>query len=174
MNIRPYKKGDESQILWLINNTWKIAYSHIFPSEVFKMRDEGIGERIKNFHEKLTKNNQICFVAEEDLKIVGVLVGILNSNIKEYDEKGYARINILYIDKDFQHLGLGRKLVGEFISVLKQKDIKNYVVGVLKENKQGRMAYEKWGGKLTSYEESFEVFDVGYDEVFYEYEVKWK
>ena len=35
MNIRPYKKGDESQILWLINDTWKSAYSHIFPSAVF-------------------------------------------------------------------------------------------------------------------------------------------
>ena len=172
MNIRPYKKGDESQILWLINNTWKTAYSHIFPSEVFEMREKTIDERIKNFDEKLTKNNQICFVAEEDSKIVGGLVGILNSNIKEFDEKGYARINILYIDKDYQHFGLGRKLVQEFVGVLKQKSIKNYVVGVLKENKQGRMAYEKWGGVLTPYEESFVVLDVGYDEVFYEYEVK--
>ena len=34
------------------------------------------------------------------------------------------------------------------------------------------MAYEKWGGVLTPYKESFVVLDVGYDEVFYEYEVK--
>ncbi|MBR3885503.1 MAG: GNAT family N-acetyltransferase [Clostridia bacterium] len=172
MNIRPYKKGDESQILWLINNTWKTAYSHIFPSEVFAERERTIDDRIKAFDEKLTKNKQICFVAEENLKIVGVLVGILNSNIEEFDQKGYARINILYIDENFQSCGIGKKLVKEFLNVLKQKHINKYVVGVLKDNKKARIVYEKWGGKLTSYTEDFKVFDVPYDEVFYEYEVK--
>ena len=103
MNIRPYKKGDESQIVWLINNTWKTAYSHIFPSEVFEERERNINERISVFGENLEKFERICFVAEENSKIVGVLVGILNSNIEQFDENGYARINILYIDKEFQH-----------------------------------------------------------------------
>lgn len=172
MNIRPYKKGDESQIVWLINNTWKSAYSHIFPSEVFAERERTIDERISLFGKNLEKFGRICFVAEEESKIVGVLVGILNSEIKEFDEKGYARINILYIDKEFQHFGIGKKLVSEFIEVLKQKGITKYVIGVLKENKQARCAYEKWGGKLTNYTEDFVVFEKGYDEVFYEYEIK--
>ena len=170
MNIRPYKKGDESQIVKLINDTWKSAYSHIFPSEIFDERERTIDERIKRFEENQEKGN-ICFVAEEDSKIVGVLVGITNSNIERFDNLGYARINILYIDKDFQHHGLGRKLVGQFIDVLKQNDIKNYIIGVLKDNTQGRNAYEKWGGKLTSYEEDFVVLGENYREVFYEYEV---
>lgn len=171
MNIRPYKKGDESQILWLINDTWKSAYSHIFPSEVFVEREKTIDERIKNFDENLTKNNRICFVAEVNSKIVGVLVGILNSNIEEFDKKGYARINILYIDKEFQHFGIGKKLVDEFIEVLKQNNISHYVIGVLKDNAQARRAYEKWGGTLTEYVESFTIFNVSRDEVFYEYDV---
>ena len=79
MNIRPYKKGDESQIVWLINNTWKTAYSHIFPSEVFEERERNINERISVFGENLEKFERICFVAEENSKIVGVLVGILIS-----------------------------------------------------------------------------------------------
>ena len=172
MNIRPYKKGDENQIVWLINNTWKTAYSHIFSSEVFEERERNINERISVFGENIEKFERICFVAEENSKIVGVLVGILNSNIEQFDEKGYARINILYIDKDFQHFGLGKKLVSEFIEVLKQKGITKYVIGVLKDNKQARCAYEKWGGKLTDYTEGFVVANKSYDEVFYEYEIK--
>lgn len=170
MNIRPYKKGDESQIVRLINDTWRNAYSHIFPSEVFDERERTIDERIKRFADNQAKGN-ICFVAEEDSKIVGVLVGITNSNIEKFDRLGYARINILYIDKNFQHCGIGKKLVCQFIDILNQNGIKKYVIGVLKDNKQARSAYEKWGGKLTSYEEDFVVLGEKYKEVFYEYEV---
>ena len=132
MKIRPYKKGDESQILWLINNTWKTAYSHIFPSEVFAERESTIDDRIRAFNEKLTKNNQICFVAEENSKIVGVLVGILNSNIEEFDKKGYARINILYIDENFQGCGIGKRLVKEFLNISKLQQHIYWCVFVLK------------------------------------------
>ena len=172
MNIRPYKKGDESQIVWLINNTWKTAYSHIFPSEVFEERERTIDERISLFGKNLEKFKRICFVAEENSKIIGVLVGILNSEIEQFDELGYARINILYIDKDFQHFGIGKKLVDEFVGVLKQKGITKYLIGVLNENKQARCAYEKWGGILTDYTEGFVVSEKSYDEVFYKYEIK--
>ena len=61
MNIRPYKKGDESQIVRLINDTWRNAYSHIFPSEVFDERERTIDERIKRFADNKAKGN-ICFV----------------------------------------------------------------------------------------------------------------
>ena len=61
MNIRPYKKGDEPQILWLINNTWRSAYCDIFPSEVFDERDKTADARIADFADKLKRNNRIYY-----------------------------------------------------------------------------------------------------------------
>ena len=66
MNIRQYEKGDESQIVWLINNTWRSAYADIFPSEVFDARDKSAEDRINGFEDKIKTNNRICFVAEEE------------------------------------------------------------------------------------------------------------
>ena len=171
MKIRPYIKGDETQIVWLINNTWRVAYKNIFPSDIFDERDKTIDERIKRFAEN-QENGNICFVAEEDLKIVGVLVGGLKSNIEEFDKNNYARINILYIDKEFQRFGLGKKLVDEFVEILKQNNIDKYIIGVLKDNNQGRSAYEKWGGVLTDYTEDFIVSNVSREEIFYKYDVR--
>ena len=54
MVIRPYKKGDESQIVWLINNTWRSAYADIFPSEVFDERDRTADARIADFADRTT------------------------------------------------------------------------------------------------------------------------
>lgn len=46
------------------------------------------------------------------------------------------------------------------------------MIGVLKENDKARKVYEKWGGKLDKYTQPFVKLGVGYDEVFYTYELK--
>ena len=71
MNIRPYIKGDENQIVWLINNTWRSAYDGIFPSEVFDARDKSADDRINGFEDKLKNNNRFCYVAEKGSSLSG-------------------------------------------------------------------------------------------------------
>lgn len=171
MVIRTYKKGDESQIVWLINNTWRSAYADIFPSEVFDERDRTADARIADFDDKLKRNNRICYVAEENEKIVGVSIASFNTEIAEFDTDEYARLIALYIDKNFQHNGIGKNLFDAFVTVLKEKNIKNFVIGVLEQNTQARKAYEKWGGKLTGYTEDFTIANVSRKEVFYEYDI---
>ena len=171
MNIRAYKKGDERQIVWLINNTWRDAYKDIFPSEIFDARDGSAEERIKGFENKLIDNNRICFVAEENEKIVGVMIGSFKTDIEELDKKNYARLIALYVDKSFQHHGIGKKLFDAFVDVLKQNKVNAFIIGVLEENLQARKAYEKWGGILTDYEEDFTIAGVSRKEVFYEYDI---
>ena len=53
----------------------------------------------------------------------------------------------------------------------KRISIKKYVIGVLKDNKKARAVYEKWGGKLSTYEEDFYKMGVAYKEVFYIYDL---
>ena len=172
MNIRPYKKGDESQIVWLINNTWRSAYADIFPSEVFDERDRTADARIADFDDKLKRNNRICYVADDNQKIVGVLIGSFNTDIEQYDCCGdVARIIALYIDEKYQRARIGKNLFDEFVKIIKQNKINKFVIGVLEENFKARKAYEKWGGKLTGYTEDFTIANVSRKEVFYEYDI---
>ena len=60
----------------------------------------------------------------------------------------------------------------EFVKSIAQNKQSKFVIGVLEENKQARRAYEKWGGKLSSYSEDFEISNVSRKEVFYEYDLK--
>lgn len=173
MLIRKYKTGDSKQIVWLINNTWRTAYSHIFSAEVFEERDKNASRKIEKFDDDLLINNSICFVAEEDNSIVGVLIGNLKSNIELFDKENIARLEVLYIDSKLKNKGIGTKLFNEFKNYLKLNEIKNFVVGVLEQNYNARIVYEKWGGKLTNYKENFMVLGKPYTEVFYKYHVNW-
>ena len=42
---------------------------------------------------------------------------------------------------------------------------------MLKNNAKGRAVYENWGGKLDDYTKSFVKLGVGYEEVFYTFEI---
>ena len=46
-----------------------------------------------------------------------------------------------------------------------------FVIGVLKDNHNAKKVYEKWGGKLDEYTQPFVKLGVGYDEVFYTYDL---
>lgn len=172
MNIRQYKKGDERQIVWLINNTWRSAYADIFPSEVFDARDKSAEDRINGFEDKIKTNNRFCFVAEEKGIIVGVLIGSYCAEIDVFDNENYASVRALYIDRNFQHKGIGKKLFDNFVDKINQNNITKFIIGVLDENKKARCAYEKWGGSLTEYTEDFEIAGVSRKEVFYEYSLE--
>ena len=169
MNIRPYIKGDEEQIVRLINNTWRSAYDGIFPSEVFDARDKSAEHRISGFEDKLKNNDRFCFVAEEGLKIAGVMIASNKTDIDSFDNENYARIIALYIDEKFQRRGIGKQLFDAFVEEIEKAGQSKFVIGVLKENNKARIAYEKWGGKLTDYTEDFEIAGVSRKEVFYEY-----
>ncbi len=77
----------------------------------------------------------------------------------------------LYIHPDFQHLGIGRALFDAFVKEIKKKGISKFVIGVLKDNKQARKAYEKWCGRLDKYSQPFVVNETNYAEVFYIYDL---
>lgn len=169
--IREYKNGDGEQIVPLINRTWRKAYAHIFPVEVFDERDRTANERIASYDDGLKKRGGTAYVAESDGKIVGVMVYGLKSDVQEFAKEGYAQLAVLYIDEKMQRQGVGRALFNTLVDNLKKTDIQKFCIGVLKDNHNGRKAYEKWGGKLTDVQTDFVKLDVPYIEVYYEYDV---
>lgn len=169
--IRKYKNGDGEQIVPLINRTWRKAYAHIFPVEVFDERDKTTKERIAGYDDGLKERDGVAYVAETNGGIVGVMVYNLKADVQEFAEKGYAQLAVLYIDEKIQRQGIGKALFNTFVENLKQAEVQKFCIGVLKDNHNGRKAYEKWGGELTSVEIDFVKLDKPYKEVFYEYDV---
>lgn len=171
--IRKVKPEDARQYLNLVNLVWRVAYKHIFPEEVFVERESLIEERIKTFNENFyNDNSKLVYVAEHNNKIVGVIMGRIDSGYEYFDEMGYADLEALYIHPDYQGLGIASKFKKIFISWAKENGATKFVVGVLKDNAKARKVYETWGGKLDKHTQPFVKLGVPYDEVFYIYEIK--
>ena len=170
--IRKVETKDAKQYVELINLVWRLTYKNIFPEEVFLDMKNKNEERIKNFSNNFYNDNtRMCYVAEDDGKIVGVVYGTTKSTYEYFRNQRFADLISLYVLPEYQNRGLGKRFKDVFVDWAKKNNVKKFVKGVLKDNKKARMIYEKWGGKLSLHEEPFYKLDIAYDEVFYIYDL---
>jgi RimJ/RimL family protein N-acetyltransferase len=171
IKIRKIEEKDATIWFKFVNKVWRTAYKNIFPEEVFLEKEKNIEEKEKNFNEIVYNNNeQIALVAEYENKIVGIMVGTINSNY-EYFNSEYADLQGLYIAPNFQGKGIGSSFKKMFENWARKNGANKYVIGVLKDNQKARAVYEKWGGKLSTYEQDFYKLGIAYKEVFYTYDL---
>lgn len=170
--IRKTELRDAEQYVRLNIFVWRCAYKDIFPESVFIEREKKIERNIQNFSKHQLENpNGISYVAEVDGKIVGIMSGLYLSENVYFKEQGFADLKALYVHPDFQHIGIGRALFEVFASEIKKKGKTKFVIGVLKDNKKARCAYEKWCGELNKYTSPFVIDNKEYAEVFYTYDL---
>ncbi len=168
--IRKYKSGDEKQIVNVKNISWRSAYSHIFPEEVFVYNEKQAPARIATFEADLKEKSGECYVAESNGEIVGVMIYNLKSDVEFFAEKDFAQLMVLYLLPKTQRQGVGKALFDIFVQNLKTSGKNKFCIGVLEANINGRRAYEKWGGRLTNVTVDFVKLNKPYTEVFYEYD----
>lgn len=170
--IRKTEPKDAEQHVRLGLSVWRCAYKNIFPEEVFIDKENKAEDKIKNFDKSIQNDNMsLSYVAESDGKIVGFVFGRMISHYEHFGKMGYADLEAIYIHPDYQGLGIGSKLKQIFIDWAKSNGATKFVIGVLKDNHNARKVYEKWGGKLDEYTQPFVKLGVGYDEVFYTYDL---
>ena len=171
--IRKVQPVDAEQFIKLVNYVWRVTYSHIFPEAVFIDREKKAETRIKEFDKYYYNDNtKMVYVAEHGEKIVGVIFGRIDSGYEYFNEKGYADLEALYIHPDYQGLGISSKFKNLFLNWAKENGATKFIIGVLKDNLNARKVYEKWGGKLDEHTQPFVKLGVGYDEVFYTYNLE--
>ena len=171
IKYRQIRKEDGYEWYTLLDKVWRAAYGHIFPEKVFDARENAMADRVSAFtEEKFIGERKTAYVAECEGKIVGLMFGTLDSGY-EYFKKDYADLVALYIDPEYQRMGIGTALRDIFIKSAKERDADQMVIGVLKENSKARKVYESWGGTLSEYEQDFVQMKVGYPEVFYTYKI---
>ena len=170
--IRPVKLEDAKQHVRLGLLVWRCAYKHIFPEEVFVEKENKAEDKIKNFDKGIQNDNiSLSYVAEHEGKIIGFLFGRMLSHYEHFGSQGYADLEAIYIHPDYQGLGIGNKFKQIFVDWAKSNGATKFVIGVLKDNHNARKVYERWGGKLDEYTQPFVKLGVGYDEVFYTYDL---
>lgn len=155
--IRKANINDAQSIVKININEWKNTYNGIFPKNVLATLESKYDESVI----KCQKNINEYLVYEKDNKIVGFLrFGV---NKKGY-ENNYAEIYALYVDSDYQGLGIGKDLV----YYLKKMLFDSYdfiLVSTLKENTANNF-YQKIGFKKIATCE-FKLEDKNYEENLY-------
>ena len=166
--VRPIKRKDVEQYINLKNIVWRNAYSHIFPEEVFLLREKSIDNMVKDFlNNDYINPMQFNYVAEHNGRIVGILSGKLHSDYEYFKMNNYAELMAVYILPEYQGKGIASRLKNLFIDWLKENNVKKYVIGVLRDNRKARDVYENWGCELSDYSQPFVKLGVEYSEVFY-------
>ncbi len=105
---------------------------------------------VKEHYEKYLRNDlssewRAVLVAEENSKIIGLVVGKIYRTLKisGYERSGY--ISNVYIRKEFRRKGIACELVEEVIKWFKQKEATNITLEIYKNNKPAIDLYHKLG-----------------------------
>lgn len=159
--IRKANINDAQSIVKININEWKNTYKGIFPKNILENLESKYDESVIKCQNKINE----YLVYEKDNKIVGFLrFGV---NKKGY-ENNYAEIYALYVDNDYQGLGIGKDLVN-YLKKLLFNSYDFILVSTLKENTANNF-YQKVGFKKIdtcefkldneSYEENLYVMDI--------------
>lgn len=84
--------------------------------------------------------SQICFVAEDNSKVIGYLIGSITEC--SYISEKRAELDNMYIDINYRNLGIGNKLVNEFKNWCVNKNVKSIIVVASKQNEKAINFYK--------------------------------
>ncbi len=97
----------------------------------------------------LTKPDRILFVAEENKKIVGAILGKFFTplRISKYHKAGKGHISNLYVDKEHRKKGVANRLVRKVLKWLKENKVPHASLEIHLDNKSAQNLYHKVGFK---------------------------
>jgi ribosomal protein S18 acetylase RimI-like enzyme len=163
MIVREANDSDIPAIARVHIDTWRTTYSGIMPDEVlanlsYEKREQGWRQIFNN-----AVSSQFFGVAENEL---GQIVGFACGGPERTDDPIYkGELYAIYILKNYQQQGIGRRLTVEVIQRLAQANIYSMLVWVLADNPSCRF-YEALGGQKV-YEKPLEIGGVILNEVAY-------
>lgn len=148
MKIRKAEIADAEGIARVHVDSWRTTYKGIMPDEYLaNLSYEKRGRMWKNILSAETNetfSNFIMYVAEnEDKEIIGFVSG----GEKVKDDHGYkGELSGIYLLKEYQKQGIGRKLLSIFAENLYASGVESVNLWVLSQN-NSRLFYEKMGAE---------------------------
>ena len=156
IKIRPYKTEDTQYILDIIN------HNIIHSTSLYDYNIRSYNQQKKNLEEKLNKKFPVI-VAEIDRIVVGFG---MYSEFRFREAYQFTVEHSVYINENFQGIGIGKQLLQELIDLAKKQKI-HTMIGVIDSENQGSVAFhEKFGFKTVGIiKESGYKFDRWLDSV---------
>ncbi|MFH2027822.1 MAG: GNAT family N-acetyltransferase [Nanoarchaeota archaeon] len=90
------------------------------------------------------------FIAKENTKIIGMIVGKIYRSLKIAGYERCGHISNLYIEKDFRKKGISKKLVDELTDWFKKRDVKKLTLELYENNNPAINLYHNLGFKNYS------------------------
>jgi len=159
MKIRPSQISDAHSMSCIYVQTWQDTYLSVVPfAYLYTM---SVDQHERAFSKELESRRVFSFVAEE----LGRVVGFTTGGYERHGDAIYSgEIYTLYVMKNYQRQGIGRKLVGTLTRQFNHLGIYTMLVQVLKQNPY-RHFYRKINGihlKTQRLPFAGEVLDVDY------------
>ena len=125
----------------LKRDVWITTYSGIYPQEKLDGYDVDKNESI--FRSFVERPDIDLYLAENNGNPIGLMtIGKPYKLYNEYDQE----VALLYIRKDFQRMGIGRKFLEIAKAEVRRKGFDRFVLSVNEQNKNAIAYYEAMGG----------------------------
>lgn len=146
--IRIATKEDVKNLAILKRKVWDETYRGIYSDDIIDKFDYEEAE--ETFFNIINNNKISLYVVESNDELVGYMdVGIPLRKFGNYEQE----IGLLYLRKDFQQKGIGRKLFTLGYKEIENKGYNRFFISCNKYNINARKFYEKMGGQLIAEDE---------------------
>lgn len=145
MRIRPGNLNDVPRISEVFAQSWKTTYEGLVPDAFLKGLTEEAATKLFNESLVSTTHSYFLHLAEDpEGRILGFVDG---GKERSRPESGMGELYAIYLLKEFQGRGTGRKLFQAAVTSLVRSGMTTMVVWVLEQSPY-RKFYEAVGGKL--------------------------
>jgi ribosomal protein S18 acetylase RimI-like enzyme len=139
--VRPAEIGDADAIARVHVETWRTAYRGLLPEDFLSALDRAGYEQ--RWARTLKDGAGRVFVAEDG----GRVVGFASGGPERAGEDGFAgELYAIYVLQEAQRHGHGRGLVRAVAQAVREMNLSNMIVWVLRDNHRARHFYERLGG----------------------------
>ena len=143
--VIPAGPGDAVDLASVHVRAWRETYQGLLP-QVYLDR-MSMAAHARRWRTRLMRGDEITLVAETAAGLVGYCSGDWT---RGGGQPGEAEISTLYVLKNAQRSGLGRRLLTSTARALAARGATSLVIWVLRDNTPARGFYEHLGGKLDA------------------------
>lgn len=164
MKIRPAESRDAAGIARVHVESWQTSYSGIVPQSYLDKLS--VERRTEGWRQILAEGaeSSINFVAETN---EGEIIGFVGGGNEREAIPGYdGELYAIYLLKDAQGKGVGRKLFKALVQALVERGYNGMTLWVFRDNPTARQFYERLGGQLIA-QKTFTLAETDLVEVAY-------
>ncbi len=143
--VRRAAAGDAPAIARVRVESWRTTYRGMIPDAYLDGMQVEASTAMWDRVLTAGPNTTSVFVAEHRDEVVGFACGAM---LKEPKHDLDAELAAVYLRREFQHAGLGRRLVAAVVAAQREHGATGLLTWVIAGNKAARAFYERLGGEL--------------------------